>query len=174
MGITNRAGLSNHSKRGITEMIGKIRTSKPTDVVLRIGLLAIVTLLIVPVFGSAQQTAPDQAFQVSKGRVTYRVYCINCHGAKAKGDGNLAELLTVKVTDLTQLKKENDGKYAANDVAKAIDGRAQVLGHGMKEMPVWGDVFQTSVAEPTPDAAGEERARAKIQELVAYLETIQE
>jgi len=44
----------------------------------------------------------------------------------------------------------------------------------MKEMPVWGDVFQTSVAEPTADAAGEERARAKIQELVAYLETIQE
>ena len=156
-------------------MTGKIKTSKSADFARRIGLLTIVMLFVLPAFGSAQQAEPDQAFQISKGRVTYRVYCINCHGAKAKGDGNLAELLTVKVTDLTQLKNENDGKYAANDVAKAIDGREQVPGHGMKEMPVWGDVFQTSVAEPsTDDAAGEKRARAKIQELVAYLETIQE
>jgi len=175
LGIRNRAGLPNHSERGETEMIGKIRTSKPTDVVCRIGLLAILALLIAPAFGSAQQTDPDKPFLISKGRVTYRVYCINCHGAKAKGDGNLAELLTVKVTDLTQIKKENDGKYPADDIAKAIDGREQVRGHGMKEMPVWGDVFQTSVADPSaPDGAGEERARTKIHELVLYLETIQE
>ena len=156
-------------------MTGKITTSKSTDFARRIGLLVILALLIVPAFGSAQQTEPDKVFQISKGRVTYRVYCINCHGAKAKGDGNLAELLTVKVTDLTQIKKENDGKYPANDVAKVIDGREQVRGHGMREMPVWGDVFQTSVADPlAADGSGEERARTKIHELVLYLETIQE
>jgi mono/diheme cytochrome c family protein len=156
-------------------MTGKITTSKSTDFARRIGLLAIVTLLILPAFVSAQQTEPDKVFQISKGRVTYRVYCINCHGAKAKGDGNLAELLTVKVTDLTQIKKENDGKYSANDVAKAIDGREQVRGHGMREMPVWGDVFQTSVSDPSAaEGNGEERARTKIHELVLYLETIQE
>jgi mono/diheme cytochrome c family protein len=156
-------------------MTGKITTSKSIDFASRIGLLVIVTLLILPAFGSAQQTEPDKVFQISKGRVTYRVYCINCHGAKAKGDGNLAELLTVKVTDLTQIKKENDGKYSANDVAKAVDGREQVRGHGMREMPVWGDVFQTSVADPSAaDGGGEERARTKIHELVLYLETIQE
>lgn len=175
MGITSRARLSNHSKGGETEMTGKITTSKSTDFARRIGLLAIVTLLILPAFVSAQQTEPDKVFQISKGRVTYRVYCINCHGAKAKGDGNLAELLTVKVTDLTQIKKENDGKYSANDVAKAIDGREQVRGHGMREMPVWGDVFQTSVSDPSAaEGNGEERARTKIHELVLYLETIQE
>jgi mono/diheme cytochrome c family protein len=156
-------------------MIGKIRTSKPTDVVRRIGLLAIAILLRVPAFAATQQTEPDRAFQVSKGRVTYRVYCINCHGAKAKGDGNLAELLTAKVADLTQIKNKNDGKYPADDVAKAIDGRDNVRGHGMKEMPVWGDVFQTSAADPSAaDESGEERARTKIRELVLYLETIQE
>ena len=175
MGIRNRAGLSNHSERGETEMTGKIRTSKSIDFARKIGLLAIVALLILPALGSAQQTEPDRPFLISKGRVTYRVYCINCHGAKAKGDGNLAELLTVKVSDLTQIKKENDGKYPADDVAKTIDGREQVRGHGMKEMPVWGDVFQTSVADPSaPDEAGEERARTKIRELILYLETIQE
>ena len=175
MGIASKAGLSNPSKGGETEMTGNITTSRSTDFARRIGLLAIVTLLALPAFGSAQQGEPDKAFQISKGRVTYRVYCINCHGAKAKGDGNLAELLTVKVTDLTQLKQENNGKFSADDVAKAIDGREQIRGHGMKEMPVWGDVFKTSVAEPSADeAGGEERARNKIRELVAYLETIQE
>lgn len=175
MGITIRAGLSNPSKGGETEMTGKIKTSKSVDFALRIGLLTLVMLFVLPAIGSAQQTEPDKAFQISKGRVTYRVYCINCHGAKAKGDGNLAELLTVKVTDLTRLKQENEGRFPADDVAKSIDGREEVRGHGMKEMPVWGDVFQTSVAEPSSeDAADEERARTKIRELVAYLETIQE
>jgi mono/diheme cytochrome c family protein len=157
-------------------MTGIITTSKSTDFARRVGLLAIVTLLILPAFGSAQQAEPDKAFQISKGRVTYRVYCINCHGAKAKGDGNLAELLTVKVTDLTQIKKENDGKFPSDDVAKSVDGREQIRGHGMKEMPVWGDVFKTSAgtAAAEDEDGGEERARAKIRELVAYLETIQE
>ena len=156
-------------------MTGKIKTSKSAGFARRIGLLTVVGLCLLPAFGSAQQNEQDKAFQISKGRVTYRVYCINCHGPKAKGDGNLAELLTVKVTDLTQLKQENAGKFPADAVAKSIDGREEVRGHGLKEMPVWGDVFQTSVAEPSADdAAGEERARRKIRELVAYLETIQE
>lgn len=156
-------------------MTGKIKISKPTDFARRLGLLVIVLLLGMPALGSAQSAEPDKAFQISKGRVTYRVYCINCHGAKAKGDGNLAELLTVKVADLTQLKKENNGKYPDDRVAKSIDGRQEVLGHGMKEMPVWGDVFQSSTVTPSEsDEAGEERARTKIRELVLYLETIQE
>lgn len=157
-------------------MKGKIKTSKSADFARGLGLLSMVMLFVLPAVGSAQQTDQDKAFQISKGRVTYRVYCINCHGAKAKGDGNLAELLTVKVTDLTRIKQENDGKFPADDVAKSIDGREEVRGHGMKEMPVWGDVFKTSVAEPSvaDDSAGEERARTKILELVAYLESIQE
>jgi mono/diheme cytochrome c family protein len=156
-------------------MTGNITTSQAGALGRRIGLLAVVTFLMVPAAGSSQQTEPDKAFQISKGRVTYRVYCINCHGAKGKGDGTLAELLTAKVADLTQLKKENGGKYPAAEIAKSIDGRQEVLGHGMKEMPVWGDVFQTSAAVPsTGDADGEERAQAKIHELVLYLETIQD
>ena len=111
MGITLRAGLSNPSKGGETEMTGKIKTSKSVDFALRIGLLTLVMLFVLPAIGSAQQTEPDKAFQISKGRVTYRVYCINCHGAKAKGDGNLAELLSVRPSDLTALARNNNGTY---------------------------------------------------------------
>jgi hypothetical protein len=57
---------------------------------------------------------------------------------------------------------------------RSVDGREEVRGHGMKEMPVWGDVFQTSGAAPSgEDETAEERAIRKIRELVLYLDSIQ-
>ena len=46
--------------------------------------------------------------------------------------------------------------------------------HGRREMPVWGDVFQSplSDSEPTPETA-EQRVQRKIEELVTFLRTIQ-
>jgi len=140
------------------------------------GVVLILTATaVVPQLLGADQATEDKAFFVAKGRVTYRVYCINCHGAKAKGDGTLAEMLTTKPSDLTQLKAEGDGSFPADRVRDIIDGRAGVRGHGMKEMPVWGDVFQTSSLEPSgSDESGEERSKRKVHELVLYLESIQE
>jgi len=44
----------------------------------------------------------------------------------------------------------------------------------MKEMPVWGDVFQTSSQMASgDDNEGERRAQRKISELVLYLGSIQ-
>ena len=137
-------------------------------------LVCAVVLLMLSAAGPADGETEDTAFLVAKGRVTYRVYCINCHGAKAKGDGTLAELLTVKPTDLTVLTQESNGVFPADRVMKSVDGREEVRGHGMKEMPVWGDVFQTSGAEPSgEDETAEERAHRKIRELVLYLDSIQ-
>ena len=137
-------------------------------------LVCAAMLLVLSAAGPADSTTEDTAFLVAKGRVTYRVYCINCHGAKAKGDGTLAELLTVQPTDLTLLTKDNNGTFPADRVMKSIDGREQIRGHGMKEMPVWGDVFQTTRAEPSgEDETAEERAHRKIRELVLYLDSVQ-
>jgi len=137
-------------------------------------LVCAAMLLVLSVAGPADSATEDAAFLVAKGRVTYRVYCINCHGAKAKGDGTLAELLTVQPTDLTILTQESGGTFPADRVMKSIDGREQIRGHGMKEMPVWGDVFQTSGAEPSgEDETAEERAHRKIRELVLYLDSVQ-
>ena len=140
------------------------------------GIVLILTATaVVPQLLGADQATEDKAFFVAKGRVTYRVYCINCHGAKAKGDGTLAEMLTTKPSDLTQMKTSNDGSFPADQVRDVIDGRTGVRGHGMKEMPVWGDVFQTSSLEPSgSDESGEERSKRKVHELVLYLESIQE
>ena len=140
------------------------------------GVLLILTATAVaPQLLGADQATEDKAFFVAKGRVTYRVYCINCHGAKGKGDGTLAEMLTTKPSDLTQLKENAEGNFPADRVRDIIDGRTGVRGHGMKEMPVWGDVFQTSSLEPSgSDESADERSRRKVHELVLYLESIQE
>jgi mono/diheme cytochrome c family protein len=138
-------------------------------------LVCAAVLLVLLTVATVESATEDTAFLVAKGRVTYRVYCINCHGAKGKGDGTLAELLTVKPTDLTLLTKEGKGVFPADRVMSSIDGREQIRGHGMKEMPVWGDVFQTSGAEPpSEDETAEQRANRKIRELVLYLDSIQE
>jgi mono/diheme cytochrome c family protein len=137
--------------------------------------LVLGVLLVVPELIAADQATEDRAFFIAKGRVTYRVYCINCHGAKGKGDGTLAEMLTTQPADLTQLQARSDSKFPADRVRAIIDGREGVRGHGMQEMPIWGDVFQTSSLEPSgSDESGEDRARRKIHELVLYLESIQE
>ena len=145
------------------------------SIALRCLLLGIVTLLLLPAFSPAEAAEDDKQFMIAKGRVTYRVYCINCHGAKAKGDGSLSELLSVKPADLTVIKESNDGTFPTQKVYDVIDGRGPaVRGHGMKEMPVWGDVFQTTSFEPSGTGEeGDERAQRKIWEVVYYLESVQ-
>lgn len=145
----------------------------------RNGLVVSVTLFgvsiaLCAVAMTSTQTGSEDSYSAAKGRVTYRVYCINCHGAEARGDGSLAELLTTVPSDLTQLAKNNNGTYPIEKVREAIDGTERVKGHGLEEMPVWGDVFQvTSIEASGSDETAEERANRRIQELVAYLETLQ-
>jgi len=122
-----------------------------------------------------ENTGENPGFLAAKGRVTYRTYCSNCHGKNGTGDGNLAEYLTIAPADLTQISRENNGVFPRDRVHKIIDGRESVPGHGGGEMPIWGDVFQSSLAQDSSSASenGEERAQRKIKELVLFLESIQ-
>lgn len=104
---------------------------------------------------------------VGRGGVTYRVYCQNCHGPHAKGDGRLAALMKVKVADLTQISKKNGGTFPTERVRGIIDGREDVLAHGDREMPIWGQVF-------TDRNNNEAESKEKVEQLIAFLESIQE
>ena len=88
-------------------------------------------------------------------------------GCKRRGE--LAQYLTVKPADLTQLHKNNNGVFSFWDVYRFIDGRVEVKGHGPREMPVWG----TSESGVSPLFTGHLR-RGQILELVFYLESIQD
>ena len=104
----------------------------------------------------------------SSGAYTFKTYCATCHGSAGKGDGQIASMLTVKPTDLTRIAARNGGKFVADDVRKRIDGRDFVPPHGASDMPIWGDAFSQSV-----QAGGQDSAKARIDELVEYLRTIQ-
>lgn len=137
---------------------------------LTLGIL--LSLVALPALLAAQERQ-SAGFAVMGGRATYERYCASCHGREGHGDGNVAQYLTVTPTDLTRLKAEA-GEYPAERVREYIDGRKAAAAHGSREMPVWGEVFQSSLAEPRgTDEEGEERAERIIDELVAYIELIQ-
>jgi mono/diheme cytochrome c family protein len=115
---------------------------------------------------TAQTTGAEAA---ARGKVTYRIYCRNCHGAEATGDGPLAELLTVAPSDLTRITARHDGEFPEEWMKRVIDGREVVRGHGMREMPVWGLSFR----DPSNPGNQEEEVGARIDQLIAYLKSIQ-
>jgi mono/diheme cytochrome c family protein len=103
------------------------------------------------------------------GSDLYKVYCASCHGVSAKGDGPLAAQLRSRPPDLTLIAKRDDGKWNADKVARMVDGRESVKGHGGPDMPVWGDAFKS-----TSQGKDEESVKAKVQALVAHLASLQE
>jgi len=108
--------------------------------------------------------SPDAVFS---GATLFDDYCKACHGTTAKGDGPLAKLLRRQPADLTLLARRNGGTYSAEMVARIIDGRKQLAGHGGGDMPVWGEAFDNT-------ADGAKLTQQKIAALVKYLESLQQ
>jgi len=127
-------------------------------------------LALAPAVSQETTTQEEEIQLFNQGSVLYQRNCTNCHGSRAKGDGQVARLLTVKPTDLTQLAVNNDGEFPAERVHKVIDGREGVLGHGMRDMPIWGDVFLGEDG----DAEAKAEAERNIRSLVVYLKKIQD
>lgn len=117
---------------------------------------------------------PAVAQDASIGSHEYIVSCAVCHGVDGKGDGGMAVLMTVKPADLTQLSKNNGGEYPFLKVYQTIDGRMQVTGHGDRAMPIWGDRFEAETGVEPGTYGSEQMVRARILELVYFLQTIQE
>jgi mono/diheme cytochrome c family protein len=90
------------------------------------------------------------------GAQLYRIHCATCHGSNARGDGPLARQLRRAPPDLTSYTERNNGV-----------GR-DVLSHGDREMPVWGDAFRAE-----PDGLTADEAKARIGAILGYLRAIQ-
>jgi len=118
--------------------------------------------------GTAVLAAAAPPARVESGSALFRSYCASCHGTEAKGDGPLAGNLRVAPADLTGLARRNHGKFDAEKVRRAIDGRGPREIHGGSDMPVWGDAFKR---------AGEGYSEAKVKEridaLVDHLASLQ-
>ena len=129
--------------------------------------LAAVLLLGVP-SAVAGDEAPAEGGE--RGALLYRIHCSNCHGPEGRGDGPMADVLTVAPADLTRLAVDADGTLPRERIRSAIDGRRTVDGHGRREMPVWGLAFQ----ELGKDSDQEREVQARLDDLVAHLATLQE
>jgi mono/diheme cytochrome c family protein len=112
---------------------------------------------------------PASAENANPGRAAYRKYCSACHGADGAGDGIVSGLMRPKPTNLTELAKQNGGKFPAVRVRDIIDGRTFITAHGESDMPVWGEVFTEEKAATQSDA----HVRGKVQLIADYLATIQ-
>lgn len=130
-------------------------------------LLALLLLAAAPASGGAGE---ENAERLARGEISYRVFCSNCHGESGRGDGPVADVLTVAPTDLTRIPADEAGHFPAERLAAIIDGRLEVAGHGHREMPIWGLSFQERGRESDQEAEVE----ARIGQLVAYLQSIQE
>ncbi|HSM51662.1 MAG TPA: cytochrome c [Thermoanaerobaculia bacterium] len=146
----------------------KQRESTGRGPVLAVALLAAVALVAGWSVASGQEGEP--VYSAFNGKVSYKVYCMNCHGVGGKGDGYLADSLKAKPTDLTAMAAKNGGEFPFERAVKGVDGRDPVKGHGMREMPVWGDAFLWP--EDSPERRAE--VQQKIGDLVEYLRSIQE
>ncbi|HEY4572980.1 MAG TPA: hypothetical protein VIJ26_03435, partial [Thermoanaerobaculia bacterium] len=108
----------------------------------RKSLILILTVLAALVFyalrSGAQENQQERQDAAAFGKISYRVYCQNCHGESGKGNGRIAELMKVPPADLTQISQRNGGAFPVDRMHQIIDGRADVLAHGDREMPVWG------------------------------------
>jgi len=130
-------------------------------------LVAVVTFFSAATFAQSQvKKEPIQMTSPSSGSEMFSSYCTACHGKDGKGNGPAASALKVSPSDLTQLSKNNNGKFPADHVANVL--RSGVAGaHGSPDMPVWGPLF-SSVSNHA-----DSMVQMRISNLIHYLESIQ-
>ncbi len=125
-------------------------------------------------FGWTLSSNPSMAQRELVGGEEFQVSCAVCHGPNGRGHGSMARYLTVKPSDLTQLARNNDGRFPFLEVFQMIDGRQVIAVHGTRAMPIWGDRYKVEAAMKYGPYDTETVVRGRILELVQYLEAIQE
>jgi mono/diheme cytochrome c family protein len=141
---------------------------------MRIVLLAL-SIVALAVIACVEEVSA-QAMEFGKGE--YLRSCSSCHGSSGKGDGPVVKSLTKKPADLTKLAENNQGVFPVARVYDVIDGRVQVMIHGTREMPIWGDIYTRELSARMPrDFMSKELAdamvRVRILMLIEYISTLQ-
>lgn len=121
--------------------------------------------------------ALDEQTQIKLGEIEFMGNCASCHGADGKGDGPVAEVLTTRPSDLTQITKNYSGIFPAEEVYRAVNGQNMINPHGSREMPVWGPRYWETAADQAGsvphDVDMQALVHGRITALVQYIESIQ-
>ena len=137
----------------------------------RIGLIAALSLLVLLL--TPFTAASHDREIIAAGKREFRHSCVLCHGLTGRGESvmNTMNLLTTKPPDIRKLKNHNHGTFPFWQTYRVIDGRQEIMAHGNRDMPIWGDVF---IRQEDGGIADDARAVGRILQLLYYLESIQE
>jgi mono/diheme cytochrome c family protein len=114
-----------------------------------------------------QRSPPLATISTVDGPSLYSAYCAVCHGKDGRGLGPMAKSLKQPPPDLTRIAARRGGNFPFNQIQRMISGDEPLpLGHGTREMPIWGPVF--SQVEGDYDFG-----RVRVYNLTSYLEKIQ-
>jgi mono/diheme cytochrome c family protein len=125
-------------------------------------------LCVTPAIAHAQASQKPVPFPGESlvGKDSFEAYCASCHGIDARGDGPVAASLRSIPTDLTALAGRNGDGFPRERVAAVLMGTNRtVAAHGTTTMPIWGPLFRMFESD--------KRAQVRIDNLVAYLQTLQ-
>ena len=142
----------------------------------RIHVAFVAGLLATAAFGIAQTTpqiknVPVQHTSPASGKVMYETYCAVCHGVDGRGTGPAAPALKQPATDLTQMTKQNGGKFPDAHIYAVLQFGIETSAHGSKDMPVWGPALRSlDRGSPTTEMVQHQR----IVNLTNYLRTLQD
>lgn len=135
-------------------------------------LLTVVAAAVAVGIGYADQSRAKVIIPVSKtsptsGKQMFTSYCAPCHGVDGKGHGPAASALKTQPTDLTELSKNNRGRFPDTHVAAVMQFGSDVQVHGSAEMPVWGPILGKM------DMTNTQERQLRISNLSRYLESVQ-
>ncbi|HUO96843.1 MAG TPA: cytochrome c [Steroidobacteraceae bacterium] len=121
-------------------------------------------------FAALAAPATGADYSDYSGADLYHRFCASCHGATGEGNGPVSRSFAVAVPDLTRISLRHGGQYPDNWVYRVIDGRAALVSHGPRDMPVWGvELWREQGADVTAGA----KTRDAVARLVDYLHTLQ-
>ncbi len=141
-----------------------------TKITVALALAAAIAILVF----SNRAASGDSGGEDPIGLTEYEIACMSCHGLDGKGDGPAAKTLSVMPADLTRIAQMNGGTFPKTAIYDMIDGRGVIPAHGRRDMPIWGERYRNTGDPGEDPAAVDQRARALMQALVDYIESIQQ
>jgi len=146
---------------------------------LNLCILLLSTILLAQGVARAQagvRVGPSKS-DIQKGELEFRLYCAQCHGMEATGNGPVARALKTPPANLRLLTKNHGGAFPEQEIRDFIDGTKQMAAHGNREMPIWGLAFQyrgSPVGDiHSPPPASKAEVDQRIGLLVDYIRSIQ-
>lgn len=121
---------------------------------------------------ASPSAAQDASAEFAAGRSEYLSACAACHGDAADGKGPIAAMFKRSIPNLTEIAVRNDGSFPLLKVFQIIDGRSEVPAHG-SPMPVFGNRYAKEATDSSGYFGSESIVRARVLELVYYLQSIQ-